>query len=227
MAVDQRLSERLALRYHLEWLRDALEAPPGDDAAPVSQRPTVSTSLLWGAEVSCDLSPNGTWNLGYSDNLDYLPDGDTLETGRTSAVVALRALLGSTISFREWYETRDYRVSGREEQALGMTLNSRWIITPWAACDVRGTWTNTTIHEEATAEIRETTSGVAAGLLFLLFNRLQIEAGCDYRGNDSSDAQRSYTARRIFAFVTYHFRPLAPGTLPSTYITRMDDNSGE
>jgi hypothetical protein len=226
VAVDQRLSEHLALRYNLEWLRDAYEAPPGDGAATEAQGSTVSTSLLGGVEVRGDLSMGGTWNLGYSDTLDYLPDGDTLETGRTSAEVALRARLGSTLTVDGWYETRDYRVSGRVENAWGATLDARWMITSWAACDVRGTWTDTTIQQEALAEVQEQTSGAAAGLVFLLFNRLQLEAGYDYRKNDSTDALRSYAGSRLYAFVTYHFRPLEPGTLPSSYLSRLDNSSG-
>jgi len=224
VAVDQRLSEHLALRYRLEWLRDAYEAPPAGGAAPAAQGSTVSTGLLGGAEVRGDLSHGGTWNLGFSDDLDYLPDGDTLETRRTSAKVALRARLGSALTVGGWYDTRDYRVSGREEQAWGPTLDARWMITSWAACDVRGSWTDTTIREEALAEVDEQTSGVATGFVFLLFNQLQLEAGYDYRKNDSTDAQRSYAGSRLYAFITYHFHPLAPGTLPSSYLSRMDDN---
>ena len=226
VAVDQRWSERLALRYSLEWLRDGYDAPPGDDTAPEPQGPTVSSSLLWAAEATGDLSERNSWNLGYREDLDYLQDGDTLTTGRTSAGVDLRARLGSTISIDGWYETRDYRVSGREEKAWGATLDARWMILPWAACDVRGSWTDTSIREAAMEEIEEQTIRAAVGILFLVFERLQLEAGGDYRNNDSSDALRSYSGNRLYAFVTYHFRPLAPGTLPSTYITRMDDNPG-
>jgi len=226
LAVDQRLSEHLALRYNLEWLRDTTDAPPGDDGAPGTDGSTVSTSLLWGAEVSGDLLSRGTWNLGYSDNLDYLPDGDTLETGRATAGVALRARLGSTLAADGWYDTRDYRVSGRAEKAWGATLEARWLIAPWAACDLRGDWTDTNIQEVATVAIDEQTSRAAAGLLFLFYNRLQLEAGYDYRKNDSSDGQRSYAGSRLYAFVTYHFRPLQPGVLPSSYLSRIDDNPG-
>jgi hypothetical protein len=184
----------------------------------------VSNSLLGGAEIRGDLSHGGTWNLGFSDDLDYLPDGDTLETRHTSAEVALRARLGSSLTVGGWYDTREYRVSGREERAWGPTLDARWMITSWAACDVRGTWTDTTIREEARAEVVEQTIRAAVGILILVFERLQLEAGYDYRNNDSTDELRSYAGNRLYVFLTYHFRPLAPGTLPSTYITRMNDN---
>jgi hypothetical protein len=226
VAVDQRLSEHLALRYRLEWFRNAYDAPPGEGVAPDAQGPTVSTGLLGGAEVRGDLSLGGTWKLGFSDDLDYLVDGDTLETRRTSAEVALRARLGSTLTVGGWYETRDYRVSGREETAWGPTLDARWMITPRIACEVRGHWTDTTIREAALAEVDEQTSWAAAGLVFMLFNRLQLEAGYDYRNNDSSDAQRSYSGSRLYAFVTYYFRPLVPGVIPSSYLSRLDDNPG-
>ena len=177
VAVDQRWSERLALRYSLEWLRDAYDATPGDGAEPEAQGPTVSTNLLWGVEATGDLSPGGTWNLGYTENLDYLQDGDTLKTGRASAGVDLRARLGSTLSVDGWYETRDYRVSGREEKAWGATLDARWMILPWAAFDVRGSWTDTTIREEAMAEIEEQTVRAAAGILFLVFRSAATRGG--------------------------------------------------
>lgn len=225
VVVDQRLSEHLALRYNLEWFRDAYDAVPGVDDASEGQAAATSTGLLWGAEARGDLSQGGTWHVGYAEDLDYLPDGDTLETGRTSAGMDLRARLGSTLSVEGWHDTRDYRVSGREEAAFGATLDVRWVIVPWAACDLRGTWADTTIREEAAAEIDETTSGAAAGILFLLFERLQLEAGYDYRKNDSSDALRSNTGSRLYAFVTYHFRPLAPGVLPSSYLSRLDTAS--
>jgi len=181
---------------------------------------------LWSAWARGDLYPGGTWNLGYRDDLDYLPEGDTLKTGRTSAGVDLRARLGSTLSVGGWYETRDYRVSGREEKAWGTTLNARWMIVPWAACDVRGAWTDTTIREEPLPEIEDRTAWAAVGIVVLALKQLQLEAGCDYRSNDSSDAQRSYTGTRIYAFVTYHFRPPAPGTLPSSYLSRIEDDPG-
>ena len=156
VAVDQRLSEHLALRYRLEWLRDAYEAPPGEDAAPEAARAHgVHQPALGGRGQGRPVAwaEPGAW--AYQDDLDYLPDGDTLETGRTSAEVALRARLGSTLTVGGWYDTRDYRVSGREETAWGPTLDARWLIAPWAAFDVRGTWTDTTIREEAPAEIEE------------------------------------------------------------------------
>lgn len=222
LTVDQRVSEQLTMQYRLEWLRDAYEEAPGEDAAPA----TVTSSLLFGAAVRGDLAAGGTWSLGYNEDLDYLPDGDTIETGRASANVALRARLGSTATIEGWYETLDYRVSPREETDWGATLDARWMITDWAALDVRGTWTDTTIRQEGTAEIGETTIGAAAGILFLLFKRLQLEAGYDYRKNDSNDALRSYTGSRLYAFLTYHFRPVPPGGLPSSYLSRLDTASG-
>ena len=72
VAVDQRLSEHLALRYSLEWLRDAYDAPPGDDAAPEPQGPTVSTSLLVGGRgqgrpvAGRDLEPGLSGRSGLS-----------------------------------------------------------------------------------------------------------------------------------------------------------------
>ena len=220
-AVDQRLSEHLALRYGLEWNRDAYEAAPGGGEVPGAAG-TTESSWLKSVEISGDLSVGGQWNLGYEDTLDYLPDGDTIETGRASAGVDLRARLGSTLAVEGWHETRDYRVSDRAETAWGSTLDARWMIRPWAAFDLLGEWTNTTIREEASPEIEERTARAAAGILFLALQHLQLEAGCDYRSNDSSDAQRSYTGSRVYAFATYYFRPPAPGTLPSSHLSGFD-----
>lgn len=225
-AVNQRVSEHLVLLYGLEWLRDAYGASPADDSTPEDQGTTVFSSLLWRAGARGDLSPRGTWSLGYQDDLDYLQDGDTLKTGRASAEVAVRARLGSTLTVGGWRESRDFRTSSREETAWGATLDARWMITPWSAFDVRGAWADTTIRQEGTTEVTETSSRAAAGILLLLFKRLQFEAGYDFRKNDSSNALRSYSGSRLYALLTCHFRPLAPGGLPASYLSRLDDSSG-
>ncbi|MHB8835197.1 MAG: porin family protein [Candidatus Methylomirabilia bacterium] len=227
LAVDQRWSERLSLRYHLDWIRDDDDKPAeavaatGEAAigsaatdAPVD---TVRTNLLFGAEVRGTLERGGSWNLAYQDSLADQPDGDTLKTGRASAAATLRARLGSTLDVGGWHETRDFRDSGREEVAWGPTLGVRWLITPWAALDLGGSWTSTTIREEAQAEVEDRTARVAAGLVVLLVKRVQFEAGYGYRKNDSTDALRDYTNNLVFARLTFHFQPVESGRLPASY----------
>jgi hypothetical protein len=219
--VDQRLSEHLALRYGLEWIRDDYDAAPGPGAES-----GVHDSFLGSAEIRGDLSRGGHWRLAYEEDLDDLSDGDTLESGRASAEVLLRSRLGSTVDIEGWYDTLDYQLSGREEKEWGGTIDVRWMIAPWAAFDVRGAWTDNTIREREQAEVEDRTLGVAAGIMVLMFKRLQFETGYDYRSNDSTDELRSYTGNRFYAFATYHFRPLASGVLPSSYITRMENYPG-
>ncbi len=92
VAVDQRWSERLTLRYSLEWLREAYDAPTGRRRrAPEPPGPRCRTNLLWAAEARGDLARGGSWNLGYREDLDDQPDGDTLKTGRTSAGAGISA----------------------------------------------------------------------------------------------------------------------------------------
>lgn len=213
-AVNQRWSEHLAARYRLEWLRNAEDELVVDGAAPGESGASVRSSLLKGAEISGDLAGSGSWNLAYQDNLDYLPDGDTLRTGRASGVAAIRARLGSTLEVGGRHETRDYRESGREEVAWGPTFGVRYIITPWAFLDLGGSWTSTTIRQEGLAEVEDRTTRVAAGLVFLLFNRIQLQVGYRYARNDSTDAPRSYTNSIVSAQATFHFRSVMPGGLP-------------
>jgi hypothetical protein len=97
------------------------------------------------------------------------------------------------------------------------------MITSWAACDFIGNWENTTIRAAALPEVEDHTIDAGAGILVLVFDRLQLEAGYYFRNNDSTDPLRSYTSNRLYAFMTYHFRPVAPGGLPVSVLSRLDD----
>lgn len=214
--VDQRWSEQITSHYRLEWRREEDDEPAEADETGESPD-TVRANLLLGVAISGTLEFGGSWNLAYQDGLQDLVDGDTLETGRTSAAVALRARGGSSLDVGGWYETRDYRVSGRAETAWGPTFAARWLMAPWAALDVGAGWTRTTIQEEALEEVRDRTSRVSAGVVLLALERVQVEAGYGFRKNDSADALRSYTNNIVFALVTFHFRPVGPGRLPPSY----------
>jgi hypothetical protein len=221
-SVDQRLSERLTLRYGLEWYRDTYDAAPGADAVPGDDGSSVYTNLLLEATVRGALSRGGYWSLGYEDTLEYLNDGDTIEIGRASAELALRARLGSSLTVEGWHDTRDYRISGREDTAWGTTLSARWLITPWAACDLVGNWTMTTIQEEGLGDVEDHTIEAGVGLIVIVFDSLQLEAGYDYRNNDSTDPQRTVANNRLYALMSYRFRPLTPGELPPSYLFSLD-----
>lgn len=231
VAVDQRWSEHLALRYSLEWRRDYNDKPVDSVAATAgtatentpAETPvdTVRSNLLLGAEIKGDLERGGSWNLAYRDGQEDQLDGDTLKTGRASAATSIRARLGSSLNLGGWHETRDYRISGREETAWGPTLGVRWLITPWSALDLVGSWTRTNIREEGLDEIEDRTSRAAVGFVVLLVRRVQVEAGYGYRKNDSSDALRSYTNNLVFALLTVHFNAIEAGRLPSSYLSRL------
>jgi hypothetical protein len=211
--VNQRLSEHLALRYSLEWVRDSQEA--AGDGALGEQGSSVNNSLLATAEISGDLSVGGSWAVAYEDTLDYLSDGDTLETGRASGDIALRARLGNTLTAEVWHENRDYRLSGRQEAAWGTTLGAHWVITPWLACNFNGEWSSTTIQEEEMAEVEDHTIDVTAAIVATPGRHLTVEAGYELQRNTSTDPTRVYTSNRVYAWLTYYLQALVPGTLPS------------
>lgn len=216
VAADQRWSERLVLRYSLEWVREEDNKPAGGQAESGTAADPVRTSLLAGAEVRGDLERGGWWRLAYQDSLDPLSDGDTLKTGRTSAGAKIQARLGSTVEIGGWRETRDYRESGREEVAWGPTLDVRWKIATWAAFDLGASWTNTIIREESLAEVEDHTIRAYAAVVMMTFSRIQLDVGYGYRDNDSTDALQSYTNNLVYALLTFHFRPVESGRLPSS-----------
>ncbi len=237
LAVEQRWSEHLSLRYRLEWRREedgepatgagtAVEGTAADGtvaggAAAVPPVAGIRSNLLGGAEIRGILERGGSWNLGYQLGQQVQPDGDTLETGRASAAVSIRARLGSTLDLGGWHETRDFRESGREETAWGPTVGARWLLTPWSAFDLAGSWTSTSIREEALAEVEDRTTRVAAGLVLLLVKRVQLDLGYGYRKNDSTDALRAYANNLYFAQLTFHFKPVEAGRIPASYASRL------
>lgn len=214
-AVDQRLSERLAMRYRIEWLRDVEDEAAADGAVQGGVGDSVHSSLLGAAGITGNLARGGSWNLAYEDSLEYLSDGDTLRRGRASAGAMLRARLGSSLEAGGWYEHRHIQGSGREEDAGGPTLGVRWMIAPWAAFDLGGSWTITAINEPGTADVEDKVTQTSAGLVAMMFKRLQFEAGYQYRENDSAGALRSYVNNVVYVAASFHFTPVAPGTLPS------------
>lgn len=225
VTVDQKWSEHLALRYRLEWRREDDDKPANNAPATAATEvaavtgalvDTERSNLLLAAEIRGDLERGGAWNLAYQDGLTDQPDGDTLKTGRASASVAMRARLGSALEVGGWHETRNYRMSGREETAWGPTFVLRWMITTWSALDLVGNWTKTALREEGLDEVEDRTTRAAAGLVLLLYKRVQFEAGYGYRKNESTDALRSYANNLFFALVTFHFRPVEAGRLPSS-----------
>ncbi|HWR97885.1 MAG TPA: hypothetical protein VN317_05625, partial [Candidatus Methanoperedens sp.] len=160
----------------------------------------------------------------YDDRLESQPDGDTLQLGRASADGRLRARLGSEISAAMWHESREFRVSGRDETDWGPTLFARWAIAPWFALDLGGTWTNSTIREPEAGQIEDRTSRAAAAFVVLMGRHMVAEAGYSYRNNDSTDAERSYTANLYFAGLTYHFGVIPPGTIPTSEVGRLSSS---
>lgn len=209
-AVNQRWNERTTLRYGLQWVRSEEDAPGGDGLS------TVRNNLLKSLEIIGELEGDGSWSLAYQDGLAEQPDGDTLKTGRTTAAASVRSRLGSTLNAGGWYETRDFRESGREETAWGPTLGVRWRIAPWAALDLGGSWTSTTSRPEGQVEIEDHATRAAGALVLLLFRRVQLETGYRYGENDSTDALRSHTNNIIYAQATFHFRPVPPNELPDS-----------
>jgi hypothetical protein len=220
-AVDQRLSERLALRYRLQWIRTSQDEPAAAEAGAGEPADNTRTTLLKAAELRGTLSLGGTWKLAYEDRQEDRPDGDTLEVARASAAVALRARLGSTLDIGAWYERRSYLNSGREEEAWGPTLNPRWMITPWAGCDLALDWTNTTLQDQGLPSIEDRTTRVAAGIVVRVLSHLQLEAGCRYLKNNSAAAERSYSNTILYAVVTYSFAPIPPGRLLPSHTARL------
>jgi len=222
-SADQRLSEHLELRYGLEWIRDTYDAAPAVAATAGTGGGSDYSSLLLSADVKGDLARKGYWALGYEDTLEYLSDGDSLERGRASATLALRSRVDSTLTLEGWHDAVDYRISERADKEWGARVSARWMITPKAACDFLGTWMNTTIRQEASAEIDDHTLEAGAGVVVMVFDHLQLEAGYVYRNNDSNEELRTYASNRLYAFLTYHFQPLKSGELPSSYLSRLDD----
>jgi hypothetical protein len=222
-SADQRLSEHLELRYGLEWIRDTYDAAPAGDATAGGGGAGDYSSLLLSAEVKGDLERKGFWSLTYEDTLEYLSDGDSLERGHAAATLSLRSRKDSTLTLEGWHDAMAYRLSEREDKEWGATFSARWMITPKAACDLLGTWTNTTIQQEASAEIEDRTLEAGAGVVVMVLDHLQLEAGYLYRNNDSNDELRTYVSNRLYALLTYHFQPLRAGELPSSYLSRLDD----
>ena len=120
-----------------------------------------------------------------------------------------------------WHETRDFRVSGREETDWGPTLFARWVVAPGAALDVGGAGRGPRSATPARRRIEDRTTRAGAALLFLVGRHLVAEAGYVYRQNDSTDPARGYTANLLFAGLTYHFAIVQPGRLPASAIGRL------
>jgi len=222
--VDQRLSERLSLRYGLEWIRDHQDASAAGETT-AKWAASTHDDLLITAEIRGDFSRGGYWNIAYQDRQEPRSDGDMLEAGRASARLAPRSRLGSSLDIEGWYEDRDYLYSGRLEKAWGPTLVSRWMVSPWAAVDVRAEWTHTDIQDVGlpAAENRETRA--SAGIAVLLFRHLQLEGGYQFRENDSTDPAQSYTNNLFYAALTYSFDPIPPGRLLPSQISQVPVSS--
>jgi hypothetical protein len=213
--VNQRLSEHLALRYSLEWVRDSYEAAPTADGAPADRGSDVYTSLLPSFEISGDFMVDGSWSLSYEDTLEYLQDGDTLETARASAAVAYRARLGSTLTAEIWHEKSDYQLSPREDMTWGTTLGARWVIAPWLGCNFDGEWSSTTIQEEGMADVDDDTIDASVAIIAAFGRHVTAEVGYELERNSSSDPTRTYTSNRLYTWLTYHLQALVPGALTS------------
>ena len=221
MAVDQRLSELLVLRYRLEWVDNHEDHPAAAGAATGETVATVRSYLLKAAEIRGGLARGGSWNIAYEDHLENRVDGDTLKVGRAAAAMDLHSRLGSTLDAGVWYETRSYLDSGRDEQVWGPTLNSRWMITPWAACDLGVAWTHSTIRDEAVSAVGNRATRAAAALVVMISRHLQMEAGYQYLENDSTEALQSNTNNIFYAVVTYSFNPVPPGRLLPSHTSRL------
>lgn len=221
VAIEQRLSERVNLRYGLGWVREEDDEPGELEPAPEEWVAETRSSLLASAALSGSLARGGAWRLLYADTLQGLPEGDTLKTRRVSADVTARTRLGSYLRAEGWHEAREYRDSGREEFAWSPVVSARWMIAPWLAGELAGSWTNTTIREPEADEIDDDTARFAAGLVALLYQRLTLEVGYGHRKNDSSDALRSYTSNVVYGMLTFYYHPVPGGRLPVSYASRM------
>lgn len=218
-AVDQRLSEHLALRYRIEWLRTAEDAFAAVGETEGSEA-TVRNNLLKTAEISGELALGGSWRLGYQDALEYLSDGDTRKAGRASADLTFRFRLGSTVGIGARFENLKYRVSDRKDEVWGPTLRLRWVLAPWSAFDLGGSWTSVEIKEAGLEPVKDRTSRAAAGVVLLMFKRIQLEAGYGYARNSSTGDLRSYTNNLAYVLATFHFQPILTGALPPTQANR-------
>lgn len=221
VAVEQRLSERLNLRYGLAWVREEDDEPGEEEAAPEEWVAEVRSSLLASAALSGSMLRGGAWRLAYADTLQGLPEGDTLKTRRFSADLTQRARLGSFLRVEGWHEARDYRDSGREEFAWSPAVTARWMIAPWLAGDLALSWTNTEIREPEEDDVDDETARAAAGLVALLYDRLTLEVGYGRRKNDSSDPLRSYTSNVVYGLLTFYYHPVPAGRLPASYASRL------
>lgn len=209
---NHRLSGHLALDYSLEWIRDSYEV---GGATPGDQGDDTDTNLLATVELSGDLRLGGSWGIGYEETLDYLADGETLETGRAYADAAFQFRLGSTASVEVWHEARDYRLSGREDTAWGATVGARWAIARWLACEFDGEWSSTIIQEAGMADVEDDTIDATIAILAAPTRHLTAEAGYELERNSSTDPTRTYTSNRFYVSLTYHLQALVPGALTS------------
>lgn len=226
-ALDQRWDERITLRYQLEWRReDAEREPPGgavsaDAELPAEDDDLVRDGLLVGAELRWRLARGGSWTLAYQEVQLNRPDGDTLKTGRASAGLSLRARLGSGLNVSARYEDREYRISGREETVWGPSLNARWVVAPWVACDIAAGWASASIRAAGLPEVEDRSTVLSAAVVFLIRGHVQLEAGYVFRENDSSDAAREYTNHLVFTALTWRLRAFGPGELPPLQSARL------
>ncbi len=227
VSADRRASERLRMSGRLEWRREGF----GDLAAggtSTDQTSSSRTALFASAEVMGDLMRGGSWRLAYEDRLEDAPDGGTLRTGRASAKASLRARLGSELDARVYHEARDFRESGREEESWGPIVLARWVVSPWAAFDLGGSWSSTDVREGDAAEVTDRALRVAAAIVILAGRHLQAELGYGRRENDSTEATRSYSANVFYAWLIWHWGVLEPGTIPESDVTQLiSSNRGE
>ena len=219
--IDQRLSERLSLRYGIEWIRDHQDASAAAGETTATWAAAVHDDLLLTAEIRGDLPRGGYWNIAYQDRQEPRSDGDLLEAGRASARLAPRSRLGSSLDIDGWYEDRDYLYSGRREKAWGPVLVSRWMVAPWAAVDVRADWTHTDIQDVGLPAVENRETRASAGIAVLLFRHLQLEGGYQFRENQSTDPEQSYTNNLFYAALTYSFAPILPGKLLPSQISQV------
>ncbi len=220
-AVDQRVSEHLALAFRLEWIRDDEDKQAATDTTSGASASSIRSNLLLAAEARGVLPTAGSWKIAYEDRREDRPDGDTLDVGRFSGSLRLNARLGSSLDAGMWYEDRSYQDSGRQEKAWGPTLTSRWMINSWAACDLGVDWTNTTVEDEGLPAIENNLTRASVGFVVLMFRHLQLEAGYRYQHNASSDAVKSYKNNLLYAAATYSFELIPPGRLLPSRISQV------
>lgn len=216
-ALSYRVSERLDARARVEWVRedpDGSESDSGDGGSASDTQTTFLTS----AEIRRELERGGFWSLSYEERLQDMSDGDTLAVGRAAAGCTLRARLGSEVGAGFWYEDREYRLSGRDETAWGPTATARWVIAPWAALDLAGSWEETTTREPGEEEVEDRTARIGAAVVALFGRHLVAEAGYAYRENDSTNDEDSYTANFFYAGLNYYVGVIPPGDLPASTI---------